>query len=488
MNGVRLSRSGVVYRTKGVVWALSAIMALPALPGRVEAEIVKYAFIVDSGDWATASNWDKGSPPTNGGRNLVYIGSTGEGRTKGTATCIVSQAGAVCDYMQSIGDMASDFGTLIVTNAAASLVVGATFTMGRNAGSRGEVYQYAGIVSNGGVFDIAMAGQGAYRQFGGTHCMGGDFETGTGAGTYELARGRLECAGDEYIGHNGGECTFTQSGGTNVCSKICRIGQGAASRATYNHWGGDLPATVLVGVSGGSGILNMSNTTINSTTLVIRNDVSSMGTLHGYGTVPSVRMDGRTVADGYGNATDQTLTLSYLSVKEATYTYTSTHGWFAQNHGRLLLPTKAFANPMCWGEGNTDANWAQSPGGVNAPLVNAVKFDFTGGSGDLTGALLASDHGSVSNGVHKPVSVWDFNGPSGFGTCTLTIRYDDLKAASLGLVESELRVYQQVAGRWRDITTGSVDTARKQITASALSPLSQIAVFRPPRGTTILIH
>ena len=90
----------------------------------------------------------------------------------------------------------------------------------------------------------------------------------------------------------------------------------------------------------------------------------------------------------------------------------------------------------------------------------------------------------------KPLTVWDFSGPTGFSACALTIRYDDAGAASLGMAESDLKVFQYVGGTWQNIT-GSVDTGtNKMITASAKSPLTQIAVAggRLARGTVCLLR
>jgi hypothetical protein len=126
-------------------------------------------------------------------------------------------------------------------------------------------------------------------------------------------------------------------------------------------------------------------------------------------------------------------------------------------------------------------------------MINSVKLTLDGSAaGTLEGALLASDHGNVPSGLVRPIGIWDFAtdtpSPVTFGSCALTIRYDSAAAASRRVPEDALRVYQYRNSAWQDITTGSVDTGAKTITASAYSPLSQIAVATQPRGTVVAIQ
>ncbi|MDD5705486.1 MAG: hypothetical protein PHR35_06140, partial [Kiritimatiellae bacterium] len=203
------------------------------------------------------------------------------------------------------------------------------------------------------------------------------------------------------------------------------------------------------------------------------------GSLSGGGNSVAVTMNGRVVADGYGQERD--LDMSGLGPVSHTtgFTFTSTNGWFAQNKGRLVLPPRG-----PWVNATGTPTWGDSDGEVT--LVNSVRMALTSVSGTLNGALLAIDHGSVSNDLSRPIGVWDFSGVT-FAACGLSIRYDDVKAAALGVPEDDLKVLQMVGGNWRNITTG-INKETKVITATAISPLSQIAVARTRRGTAVVLR
>ncbi|MCG2660498.1 MAG: hypothetical protein L6437_09665 [Kiritimatiellae bacterium] len=373
------------------------------------------------------------------------------------------------------------------------------------AGATGLYELVAGQLSIGGSSYIGSSGVGTFRQLGGTNSLVGGVDIGSlagSSGSYELTNGLVEAA-CMWVG-NAGQGVFTQTGGqvhiNATANRGLVIGSATTGQGVYNLWGGtfEMDSGNWGGISlgyagwwggfvGGDGTLNLGNATGTGTLVVngsspcvFRGTNTAKSTLRGWGTLSanSLQQNGRVVADGYG--TDRTLDLSgttFIS-KNASFTYPSTNGWFAQNHGALRLPDIAYSASYCWGD--TTTCWSETV--TNQPLVNSVLFAYTGGAGALTGALLATDHGSVSYGLYKPVAVWNFSGPAGFSACALTIRYDDVKAVSLGIQETNLRVRQWVNGTWQNIT-GSVDTGAKTITANAVSPLSQIAVSTIPRGT-----
>lgn len=327
---------------------------------------------------------------------------------------------------------------------------------------------------------------GIVRQSGGTNDLTENISITRGS--YELTGGLLDTRASQ-VGY-GGPGTFTQTGGKWHLDSVgfgLVLGNDTNSWGTYNLWGGELEhvggplalnfrSTFNIGTNSGTGTAYFSGGVWIRAGEAVPHD---QATLRGWGTIGGspLKNSGRVIADGYG--TDRTLDLSDAVVQDGyATTHTSTNGWFAQNHGRLLLKGITFSGSSnCWGDVVG-----------NPKLVNSVVFQYTGGSGTLTGALLASDHGSVNNLLVRPIGVWDFSGPA-FTTCTLTIRYDDLRAAALGVPESDLKVFQFAAGKWKEIT-GAVDTNANRITATALAPLSVIAVAPSVRavGTVVLIQ
>lgn len=467
-------------------------------------------------NWSTVANWSGDTEPRT--IDTAIIGSA----TLTSATGIVSQAGEVCSNLY-LGYNANTRGTLLVTGGNLTVTPGSGRILYVGLYGTGAVYQSAGIVQasylqlggssnasgryyqsggtntvgtylflgiNAGAFGayelsagrlegnqefIGYSGGGAFNQSGGTHTytylnVG---YSGSVTGSYELSGGLLQSTNSgQWIGKAGLGGIFTQTGGTNDTKTYEEIGAASGIRGTYNLYGGLMQArnVLAVGRNGGIGTLNLGNATnssgVISGNLVIRYDNASVGTLRGWGTgIPSIKNNDQVMADGYG--TDRTLDLSAatLNAKNGAFTYTSTNGWFAQNHGALRLPNIAFSgsNSACWGDITADQK-----------LVNSVKFQYTGGAGALSGSLLATNHASVAAGLSKPIAVWDFSNAT-YSACTVTIRYNDLAAQALGAPENNLKVYQRVSGVWSNITSG-IDTNANTITANAVSPISQIAV------------
>ncbi|MDD5707825.1 MAG: hypothetical protein PHR35_18050 [Kiritimatiellae bacterium] len=536
------------YRSRLAGSGILLAAAVLVLPARVEAGVVNWTGGggVDQ-NWFTAANWDAGVPtsadtariPAQSGTlsftsvvssagaacNLLDLGAVAKG------TLQVTDGGTIVATDLYVGNIK----TGMVQQSSGTLVQANRLLLGVKKDSTGY-YELAGgalVVSDE---YVGYSGAGTFRQTGGTNTVGHYFfvsQDATATGACELTAGQFSSK-EEYIGYSGAggtfrqsggvhtyqtmqlgggsstglyelsggllqsqssgmwifNGTFTQTGGTNLTHIYQEIGSTVAPSGTYNLYGGLMSngLVLAVGRDGGIGTLNMGNaagsTGIIQGNLVVRRGNTSVGTLRGWGagigTGASIKNSGRVMADGYG--TDRTLDLSAatLSAKDETLTYTSTNGWFAQNHGAVSLPSISFAtaSPKCWGDSPTTLT----------QLVNSVRFAYTGGSGDLTGSLLATDHGDVPLGLRKPVAVWDFSGPT-FDTCTLTIRYDDVAATGLSIAPADLKVVQYVGGKWKDIT-GAVTESTHTITANAKSPLTQIAVAAGivPRGTVFVIR
>jgi len=252
-------------------------------------------------------------------------------------------------------------------------------------------------------------------------------------------------------------------------------------------WNGTTGKYLAIGFDGVEGTLNLGTTNSSGTIkqapgssfsyMEVRRVETAKGTLRGWGTCEitgSLRNDGLVIADGYG--TDRDLDFTNLShVTANSFVNTTTNGWYARNHGRVKLPDIAAGNPTYWGERD------------NQDLVNSVKLALSG-SGNMWGTLLASDHGAVSNGLFKPIGVWEFTGPGTVGTGKLTFLYDAAGLAAMGVDENRLAVWRHDGTRWVNVTDdGGLDTSANTIRTSTVDPRAQFAVDPLPVGTMISV-
>jgi len=213
----------------------------------------------------------------------------------------------------------------------------------------------------------------------------------------------------------------------------------------------------------------------------------------GYGVITVATFDNNraVIADGYG--VERTLDLSAVPTVTNTYDNAAQpggfgagrFGWFAENMGKLVLP------PAFLDAGTSTVNWGESATDTSLDLLNSMTIsgDNVDG-GDLAIALLATDR-SEANDVDPSnvIGLWDIDG-SGFefgaGSVSITIRYDNYLATTLGLAEEDLKVYHKVGGSWVDVTA-AVDTTAKLITTTPLTSLSLIAISTDlgAPGTTV---
>jgi hypothetical protein len=460
--------------------------------------------------WLNTNNWSGHTLPTSSDNATIYWGQTAE----------VSAPGAVCSQLDmGAGYLGTKDGNLEISGG--DLTVAGYMIVGEYNNGTGIVHQTGGTVNVGNLslgeyeplaygyyelVDGVISSSGStfvnnnsrLVQRGGTNYSAG--YTCINNGTYDLTNGLLKtgAGGRVLVGNRAtGVAVLNQSGGTiEVGSGIIEIGAGpqaGGGTGIYNFVSGSLVTTYLyVGGDGwwnNVGIMNMGN---GSTSPVVQSATVHLGTgsgytnscygaINGWGAFKSCGIylhAGYVVADGYG--TDRTLDCSTSSFDNNDGSLSSNSAFRAQNHGRLLARSFAVSDGTYY--------WPDMPSaGTNAfNPTNSIKMALTGGSGTLTGALLAADHSSVSNGLKRPIGVWDFSGAT-FSSCALTIRYDANMAAQMRHNEGDLRVRQYKDGAWRDITV-SVDTANKLISATAINPLTQIAVDVPPRGSVLSIN
>jgi len=303
---------------------------------------------------------------------------------------------------------------------------------------------------------VGYSGTGAFTQTGGTN-KAASLTVGANQGSvgaYSMQAGALSVAGDERIGQSG-TGTFTQTGGANAIGGTLYIGMNSGSSGTYTFTGGALTGADMT----------------------IRGDAAASGTFQGNGTVGMAGIltnNGRVIADGYGS--EKTLDMSGFDTVTNSLTNAGTNGWFAQNKGKLALPSLTIET-----EDGT-YNWGEDPGAGTISFVNSIQLTFTGldTGGSLDASLLATDRSEVTyvKGLADLVGYWDISAPGiifGTGSVDMVFRYDDALASQLGITESDLKMGHFVTDRWEDATTG-IDTANNLIYAAGVTSFSPFAV------------
>ena len=356
-------------------------------------------------------------------------------------------------------------------------------------------YELGGGLFKPEVLDIGVNGTGTVLQTGGVLENVGQTTLGANSnsvGRYVLENGTL--AGlSLYVG-NYGHGVFTQTGGTNTIGMFLVVPR--YYTGVYNMWGGVMfvgtngssTSYICPGFAGVEGTFNFGTT---NTSGVIRQTPGSTnsaiyvgyleggkGTFSGWGLselTGSIRNNGSVVADGYGAERD--LDLSPMAgVMANNLPNAGGNGWYARDHGRLLLPPVAAGNPVYWGDVTTQ------------DLVNSVKLELTG-TGSVTGALLAVDHALVNPGLHKPVGVWEFSGGAGVTGGKLTFLYDAAQLAALNVDESRLLVWRHNGASWVNVTdAGGLNTGANTIRTATGNPFGQFAVAPAVQGTMIRIQ
>ena len=343
--------------------------------------------------------------------------------------------------------------------------------IGNGTSATGIVQQTAGLlnITNSNVFLSYAAGSfGKYKLDGGkistVQAIVGSAENSTGV---FIQTGGTNSMRDLIIGSYGTGSYYLTGG-------VLEIGRGSSSGYISPAFRG--PGSLYIGNSNSTGVVRSYPGTANTyLTLGWFASAASNGVVRGWGIfnlIGSINNSGRIIADGYG--TDRDLDFSEMSyVTYNSFANTTSNGWYAVNHGRLILPSTLSANPTYWGErGNQD-------------LVNSVKFDLSG-IDSIDGSLLATDHGAVSNGLFKPVGVWEFGNVSKTGT--MTFLYDVATVADVGIEENRLYVWKYSGGAWQDVTAvGGLDTAANTITTISVDPNGMFAVAPKRIGTVIII-
>ena len=362
-------------------------------------------------------------------------------------------------------------------------------------------------------------------------------------GTYTLASGTFFAAAQDVGRFGTGH--FVHSGGVNHATQM-RLGSGAGGTGVYDLAGrgtlvlNPVPAGTQA-VSGiqvggaGAGVLNLGNATTSGTiyqphpgglpgaarglppgpppaaavaaaadfavvddafsTFVVRGDPAGSGQVQGWGSVigsgSSLVQNGQVIADGYG--VDRALIfVGYPAVTNTIENPAAggTNGWFACDGGRLILPKIPAAR------GTGTYTWGESPDDPTIDLVNSVRVTLRDArhADNIDVSLLDPGRGDVPAlpGGHTFVGVWALDtGMTMPAGVDLTVRYDDGLAASLGLDESALKLWQYDAaggGGWLRMDgdpTFARDTAQHLLSAHAAGSPTFFAVSAPEPGAAV---
>ncbi|MFA5864864.1 MAG: PEP-CTERM sorting domain-containing protein [Phycisphaerae bacterium] len=423
-----------------------------------------YNVVSGGGNWDQASTWDPSSgPPT--------ASDFAMNNANGTVTVADSMTAASSDLYLGYG---SGNGDLNVTGG--SLTVGGWMVMG-SGNTWGQARQSGGTVTvNNSLLLANNPGANAW---------------------YYLSNGTLNVPNNWLtIGLYSSGLSFLQQSGGAVNAPYVRIGLGGtyAAAGKYKMTGGTLSTSALNlgGNSNSWGSLELGDATSTGSITMSGNLSNSVGgKVEGWGTVSTTvgnaayiqDYGATTTANGYG--TERTLNLSQFAYIWDNDNQQGTGGWYATNKGKLTLPVVPVSG------GGTTVSWGDAKGTTLQP-VNSMIAVFGAGttSGNLDIALLSperSDAHTPAGG--KFIGVWDsaFTGTTS-GSTYLDFHYDAALAASLGLNEADLRLYNYSGGSWVDITTG-LYTGADQIVSSAFggSANSLFAVGIVPEPATLIL-
>jgi hypothetical protein len=511
-------------KKKAIYRILAAVVAVLGAGSAAQAGTAVWTNSDGNNAWSSNNNWG-GAEPGAGDRAVIRLG----GSDGATVTQAGENAGTIDiawgNLSTTVGLLTIQSGDLTVNNTGVALQVGSpgTGTIAQSGGT----FTVKGSSWLGAWDTNVSGGSGAYNMTGGTFTTNeitvgqrgtGSFDqSGSGSivnvdtalyvgrgnsGSYTLSNGTLNL-GTSYSSPNSAlnigygtaaSNQFTQSGGTvNANGKVL---MGAdATTVGYTMTGGLLHFTgindlVVGGASGANAtfLLGDAATTgqidaAGSTNLYVGGTSGANAAFKGWGNVAVTYIynNGNVTADGYG--TDRTLDFS-SGDRVFNSANSATSGWHAVDHGAIILPAVAFDTingqpTQTWGGNKYD----------NAPtLVNSFSLTLptTGNlsrSGDFVGTLLATDRGDIPSigGDADLIGVWNVDltlspttQSSDLTGSSIAFRYDDALAATLGLNESDLKVFQYVNGHWTELAS-SLDLPNHIISADTNS-ISMFAV------------
>jgi RNA polymerase sigma factor (sigma-70 family) len=339
-------------------------------------------------------------------------------------------------------------------------------------------------------------------------------------GAVTLKRGVMDVAA-QVIGEKGhGE--LTQDGGVNIAQAV-RMGVEPGSTARYDVKGNrllikgsDAPvalapagsptpppfpvlngievghagdATFNLGDSLGMGEVSELGASGRGGSLVVRGDSGGSGTFTGTGRVRLsgfFNHSGRVIADGLGQ--DRSLEFEgfrYVGNNFDNPAAGGTNGWFARNHGRLVLPVLRVR------QGTHTYTWGDDPSDPTIDLVNSVRLTVHDAADDapVRVALLSRDHGDVPAlpQGHNFIGVWEYEAGTQHGAVDLIIRYDDALAAHLGLDENNLKLWRYDDGQWLRINDETFFRDVNQNLIGGQAPSMEFFAVSAPEPSTAAV-
>ena len=260
----------------------------------------------------------------------------------------------------------------------------------------------------------------------------------------------LNISGNSVVDSFMSGTTFLQSDGGNP-NMVARLNLGdASSLGTFNISNG----------SNGFGEQHGGSPAIAPMTIQGVGAVSRTG-----GNTVMAMFAAKFVADGWGGAAGRVLDLSsWEGQSREEQTAGSDWGFYAQNGAELKLFT-VLRNTQYTGVGDQVWNEGALMDKINGFGVKNSQWPPVGVY--VSGSVLALDHPDVFPLI-DPIGAWNVSGVQMDNT-TLSFRYDSALAGTLGVTESDLKVFMSGV----DVTS-SVDTANHIIYADGLSA-SQIA-------------
>jgi len=440
-------------------------------------------------DWGNAGNWSAGVPTSADRAAIAAMPGTHHVTMAGSHSAGSVDIGVVSSGLSGTVSMSS--GSLTVADPGAGhLQIGGV--------GDGVFSQTGGVVST--MLNVTLgaasgAGSGTYDLSAGTlnvrnlivgHLAGGSFFQNDGGvttltataglyvgmgvgqeGLFAMSTSATASFSDGVSVGYAGDGEFYQSGGSFTSGEDVFLGFQEGSVGVASLTGGAFVISKnngrLVVGKAGEGTLYLgyylATTALSSaptatTDLYIGMDEGSVGTVEGWGTVAfsgEIFQNGKLVANGYDQP--RVLDLSSMArLYNQHFTVGGGHGQYAVRQGKLKLPPITVAtdtNSYTWGDNLYDST---------PHLVNATKMASVNPiSGSYTVELLAPDHPEVPlslRATSKIIGVWKYTtafGSPGAGSA-VAMRYDDGLAASLGINEANLRLYQHVDGQWRDIS------------------------------------
>jgi hypothetical protein len=214
-------RQGLRRRRLGKGRSALLLATAPLVAG-VMAGVTRAADVYTggTGNWSDGTQWSLGVPPATGT----------------VASLAPSVAGPVT--------VTYDVGTLSLASLTIAATTGATVTLGFGQPSGNLTIAGDEIVGGGGT---TASANGAFNLTAGTNTVQSRLFIGSGTngvGTFSLAAGgSLAISTDLYIGFEGGNGSFSQSGGSNIVSGDMLLGYSQVATGTagsYNLSGGQL--------------------------------------------------------------------------------------------------------------------------------------------------------------------------------------------------------------------------------------------------------